>query len=108
MHRHKPLDLVEKESISVVNPNPEPLPKPPPPLLDILISLKVLSILPEPIDCKDIKPPFSPLFFSICGVCQMNFRWVSLQKHKKMMKGEKLIQRPLQEDPKIPCFCLSH
>jgi len=47
---NKPLGLLEYESISVVNPNPEPLPKPPELLLDMLISLKELSILPEPMD----------------------------------------------------------
>nr|GMD82987.1 hypothetical protein Iba_chr14aCG0740 [Ipomoea batatas] len=60
----RPNHLVENESISAGNPNP--LPKPPP-VLDMLVSLpKPESILPEPIDCRDIKPPFSPpLFFSI-------------------------------------------
>jgi hypothetical protein len=61
--RNKPLGLLENESTSLVNPNPEPLPKPPPPPLEMLISFKLLSILPEPIE--DIKPPLLPLFFSI-------------------------------------------
>lgn len=64
---YRPLDLVGNESASVFNPNPEPLPKPLP-LLEIPIPLPIppkppLSVLREP--DIDIKPPFSPLFFSI-------------------------------------------
>ena len=71
---NKPLDLLEKESKSVLNPKPEPLPKPPPPPPDMLISLKLLSSLPEPIDCIDIdpNPPLSPLPFSICRIHNKN------------------------------------
>jgi hypothetical protein len=65
IYDNQPLGLVEKESTSVVvNPKPEPLPKPVP-LLDMLISLKLFSILPDPIDVNGPKPPLSPLFFSI-------------------------------------------
>jgi hypothetical protein len=67
IYESQPLDLAEKESISELNPKPEPLPKPVP-LLDMLKSLKLFSILPEPIDCNEPNPPLSPLFFSICNI----------------------------------------
>jgi hypothetical protein len=77
----------------VLNPKPEPLPKPPPPPLDMLISLKLLSILPEPIDCKEINPPLSPLLLSICRICNKKFYkgWLMTGKI-----GRKYIQKPLQ------------
>jgi len=59
----KPLDLVGKESTSELNPRPEPLPKAVP-LLDMLKSLRLFSIFPEPSACEGPNPPFSPLFFS--------------------------------------------
>ena len=92
--KHKPLDLQEKESISVLNPNPEPLPKPPPPPPDMLISLKLLSILPEPIDCKDINPPLSPLPLSICRIRIRILERTA--QYRKSMKRRKLGQEPMQ------------
>ena len=76
----QPLGLVEKESTSEANPKPEPLPKPVP-LLDILKSLKLFSILPEPIDCNGPNPPLSPLFFSICRTHDLN-KWYAIPGFK--------------------------
>ena len=78
-NQHKPLHLVEKDSISVLNPNLEPLPKPPPLPAppDLLISLKLLSILPEPIDCKDINPPFHLFPFQSAENVQESYKgWI--------------------------------
>lgn len=92
-YRHRPLDLVEKESISVVKPKLEPLPKPLP-VLDMLMSLKLLSILPEPIDCKDINPPLSPLFFSICKIVDNDYKNKS-HKLNCMHRSKKILNKYL-------------
>ena len=59
-NKHIPLDFLENVSTSVVKPNPEPQLKPPPPL-EMLISLKLLSILPDPIDYNIMNPPSLPI-----------------------------------------------
>ena len=71
-NKHKPLDLVEKDSMSMLNPNPELLPKPPP--ADMLVSLKLLSILPQPIDRKDINPPFHLFPFQSAEYVQESYK----------------------------------
>jgi hypothetical protein len=71
INENQPLGLVEKESTSVLNPKPEPLPKPVP-VLDKLKSLRLFSILPDPIDVNGPNPPLSPLFFSICTINVLN------------------------------------
>ena len=104
---NKPLDLLEKESMSVLNPKPEPLPKPPPPPPDMLISLKLLSSLPEPIDCIDIdpNPPLSPLPFSICRIYNKNSNngWLNTRGNRQKIRTEAITGLW-----NIPCFCQSH
>lgn len=68
MTQYKPLELLKYESRYVLELNaegPEAMLNPSL-LLDMLGSLKICSISPGPIDCRDIELPLPPLFLSAC------------------------------------------